>query len=349
MYIKKLHACFHVSSILKFILLSQTSLLLYMSSAAIAAQISTSVGSSPDQWHYAEQGIMGTVVSIKIQHHDKNTARNISQEIFALMWDINNEMSNYKSDSLLSKINQQAHKHPLKITDRLFGIIQKSLYYSQISGGAFDITVGTIGQHYDYRKKQRPKEDLINKKIKFVSYKNIKLNNLEKTIFIDNKYASLDLGGIAKGYAIAQAVEILKKNNIRNAYISAGGDSYALGSKDNRPWYVAIKNPRDNKNNIILPVSDVAISTSGDYERFFIEDNIRYHHIINPETGHSASKSVSVTVIGDSPEDTDALSTTLFVLGEKKGLELINKIDGFDAIYVYPDGKMSFSNGLKRE
>ena len=98
-----------------------------------------------------------------------------------------------------------------------------------------------------------------------------------------------------------------------------------------------------------MPVSNIAISTSGDYERYFEEDNVRYHHIINPATGRSAVKSVSVTVLGRSSVDTDALSTTLFVLGEKKGIELINQIDGYDAVYVYPDGRMTFSKGLKRE
>jgi thiamine biosynthesis lipoprotein len=265
------------------------------------------------------------------------------------MWDINNEMSNYSADSLLSKINQQAHRMPVKISGRLFGLIAKSLYYSRLSSGAFDITVGTIGQHYDFRKKIKPSDNVISDKLKYVSYKNIKLDNKKKTIFISNKYAQLDLGGIAKGYAIAQAIKILKNYKIGSAYISAGGDSYAIGKKNNRPWYVAIKNPRKGDNNIILPVSNTAISTSGDYERYFEKDNVRYHHIINPVTGHSAKKSVSVTVIGESPVDTDALSTTLFVLGEKKGIELIDTIEGYEAVYVYPDGKMTFSKGLKRE
>ncbi|MEJ2142509.1 MAG: FAD:protein FMN transferase [Gammaproteobacteria bacterium] len=281
--------CFDVNNIFKILAFCYLSLplVLGVTTSSSAAEHSHPDSNSEIPWFYAEQGIMGTVVSVKLQHPDKKIAQKISQDIFALMWDINNEMSNFEPDSLLSKINQHAHKHPLKITDRLFGIT--------------------------------------------------------------NEHASIDLGGIAKGYAISQALKILQQNAIKNAYITAGGDSYALGSKNGRPWYIAIKNPRDGKNNIILPVSGVAISTSGDYERFFIEDNIRYHHIINPATGHSATKSVSVTVIGPSPEDTDALSTTLFVLGEKKGLELINTIDGYDAIYVYPDGKMSFSNGLKRE
>lgn len=346
MYYKKLYACINVkySSHTPFL----SVLLLYLLSSLLSVTAaSKDVPGVP--WHYAEQGIMGTVITIKFQHADKKIAHQASQEVFKLMWDINNEMSNYKSDSLLSKINKTAHIKPVKISDRLFGLITKSLYYSRISNGAFDITVGTIGQHYNFRKKERPTDTLINEKLKYVSYKNIQLDPTNKTIFINNKYAQLDLGGIAKGYAIALAIELLKKYKIKNAYISAGGDSYAIGTRNNRPWHIAIKNPRKGENNIIIPVSDIAISTSGDYERYFEEDNVRYHHIINPTTGHSAKKSVSVTVLGNSPVDTDALSTTLFVLGEKKGIELIDQIDGYDAIYVYPNGKMTFSNGLKRE
>ena len=346
MYFKKLYACINVNCGRYIPFLG--ALILYLASAASYAT-TPSVSAPDSSWHYAEQGIMGTVISVKLQHENKKIAHQVSREIFDLMWDINNEMSNYKADSLLTKINNNAHVKPIKISDRLFGLIAKSLYYSRLSNGAFDITVGTIGQHYNFRKKKRPSQDLISDKLKYVSFKNIKLDEKNKTIFLTNKYARLDLGGIAKGFAIAESVKIIKKNKIKNAYISAGGDSYAIGSRFNRPWHVAIKNPRKGENNIILTVSNIAMSTSGDYERYFEEKNVRYHHIINPVTGHSAKKSVSVTVMGKSPVDTDALSTTLFVLGEKKGIELINKIDGYDAIYVYPDGKMTFSDGLKRE
>ncbi len=342
MYFKQLCTCFKDIFNLFLVILG---LLTY--SPAYAAKASEKASS--EAWHYAEQGIMGTLIRVKLQHPDSTFAKQVQREIFGVMWDINNEMSHYKPDSLLSKINQQAHIKPIKISDRLFGLIEKSLYYSRLSDGAFDITIGTIKQHFDFRNKKHASDKIVKENIKAVNFKNIVLDKKNKTIFLNQKNIKLDLGGIANGYAIAKAVNVLKKHKIKNAYISAGGDSYAFGSKDNRPWFIAIKNPRSGKNNIVLPVSNLAISTSGDYERYFIEDNVRYHHIINPTTGQSAKKSVSVTVLGKSPIDTDALSTTLFVLGEKKGIELINKIDGYDAVYVYPNGKMTFSDGLERE
>lgn len=346
MYFKQLCTCINGNHGLLLLILGISALALLSTPIYALNKADTT---SDETWHYAEQGIMGTLITVKLQHTDPSIAKNITKEIFSLMWDINNEMSNFKPDSLLSKINREASQKPVIISPRLFGLIEKSLYYSRLSGGAFDITVGTIKQHFNFRERKRPSESVIRDKIDSVNYRNIKLDNNNKTIFINNKDARIDLGGIAKGYAIAQAIEILKKHGIKNAYISAGGDSYALGNRNDRPWFVAIKHPRKGKNNIVLPMSNLAVSTSGDYERYFMEGDVRYHHIINPVTGHSATKSVSVTVLGESPVDTDALSTTLFVLGEKKGLELINKLDGYDAIYVYPDGKMSFSDGLQRE
>ena len=240
---------------------------------------------SGEAWHYAEQGIMGTLITVKVQHTDSNIAKQAQRDVFGVMWDINNEMSHFKADSLLSKINQQAHIKPIKITDRLFGLIEKSLYYSKVSNGAFDITIGSIKKHFNFREKIRPSEETVKNNLKAINYNNIKLDKKNKTIFLTDKRAQLDLGGIAKGYAIAESIKVLKKYQIKNAYLSAGGDSFAIGTKDKRPWLIAIKNPRDGKNNIVLPVSDLAISTSGDYERYFIEDNVRYHHIINPATG----------------------------------------------------------------
>lgn len=350
MFFRQLYTYFNVDYIVKGLFSLKYSLFLTLFLIVDSYTVAMSADNTSNaDWHYAEQGIMGTIVTVKLQYPDKNIARKISKEIFSLMWDINNEMSNYKDDSLLSKINHAAHKHPVKITDRLYRIIDRSLYFSELSGGAFDITVGTVGKYYDFRKKKKPDSETITKNLANISYKNIKLNKNNKTIYISNQYANIDLGGIAKGYAIEQALKVLERYKIKNAYISAGGDSYALGNKNNRPWFIAIKDPRGKNNNLIIPVTNIAISTSGDYERYFIEDDTRYHHIINPKTGLSAKKSVSVTVIGKSPLDTDALSTTLFVLGEKKGIALINKIKGYDAIFVYPSGKVTYSNGLKRE
>ncbi|MGD9390182.1 MAG: FAD:protein FMN transferase, partial [Thioalkalispiraceae bacterium] len=324
MYFKQLYACPRSFSALISTLLSAILI-------CTALPVLASAKTSTNNWYHAEQAIMGTRISIDLQHPDPFVANQAIEDVFKLMWDINNEMSNYKPDSLLSIVNQEAGIRPIKVPERLFSLLEKSIYFSELSNGAFDITVGTIGQYYDFRLKQKPSEQQIQNNLDKINYKAIILDNKNKTVRFSNKYVKLDLGGIAKGFAVQKGIEIIQGHGISNAYLSAGGDSYAIGTKNRKPWFIAIKDPRHDKNNIAIPVSNLAISTSGDYERFFIEDEKRYHHILNPDTGRSAKKSVSVTVLGSSPTDTDALSTTLFVLGERDGLKLINKIEGYDA------------------
>ena len=161
------------------------------------------------------------------------------------------------------------------------------------------------------------------------------------------KTPKIDLGGIAKGYAVDNGIKILQTCGIQNALVSAGGDSRILGDKKGRPWVMGVRHPRDkNKVVVSIPLSDSAISTSGDYERYFIEGDKRYHHIIKPSTGQSADLTWSASVLANNAVTSDALSTTLFVLGTEKALELINTLDDIEAIVIDTKGKMFYSSGL---
>ena len=158
----------------------------------------------------------------------------------------------------------------------------------------------------------------------------------------------IDLGGIAKGYAVDRAIEIAKRCGIDEALISAGGDSKILGKKQGRPWIIGIQHPRKkNEMALVLPLSDTAISTSGDYERFFIRDGQRIHHIINPSTGKSATVTWSATVTGPDAITTDALSTTIFVLGAIKGIALIETLENIDAVIIDNEGNVHYSSGFQ--
>ena len=162
----------------------------------------------------------------------------------------------------------------------------------------------------------------------------------------------IDLGGIAKGYAVDRAAEILKRMGIHHATVSAGGDSRLLGDKLGQPWMVGIKNPRPTSKQdaviTLLPLADSAISTSGDYERFFFDQKSgeRIHHILNPKTGKSASEVMSVTILGPKGLDTDPLTKCVWISGVKKGLALINSLPGFDAVIIDKNGKVFYSQGL---
>ena len=157
------------------------------------------------------------------------------------------------------------------------------------------------------------------------------------------------MGGIAKGYAVKNCLAILASAGIEHGLVSAGGDTGLLGDRKGRPWLVGIKHPRaSDKTAVHLPLSNEAISTSGDYERYFIEDEVRYHHIINPKTGKSAQQVVSVSVIGQDPTYVDALSTTLFVLGLEQGMAFINNLPDYEAIIIDNQQKLHFSLGLQQ-
>lgn len=291
---------------------------------------------------------MGTAIHVELWHTNKLTAEKNIQRVIAEMHRIDSLMSPYKINSELSLINQQAAKHPIKISSELFSLIQKSISISKLSNGAFDITFSSVGQFYDYRKNRTPTTNEITKNLKKINYKNIKLSKKNKTIFFTQTGTRIDLGGIAKGHAVDNAINILLGNGITQAMVSAGGDTRIIGDKGGRPWYVGIRHPRDkNKSAVILPLSQTAISTSGDYERYFIKDNIRHHHIIKPSTGDSARDLRSVSILGEDSTTVDALSTTVFILGLNKGMKLISNLPNTEAIIIDNNGLMHYSTGLQ--
>lgn len=290
---------------------------------------------------------MGTAIHVELWHTNKKIAEKNIQRVISEMRRIDSLMSPFKKNSELSYINNQAAKHPVKISSELFNLIQQSLKISKLSKGAFDITFASVGQFYDYRKKLQPTKKELASNLKKINYKHIKLNKKNQTIFFTQPGTKIDLGGIAKGHAVDRSIEILQSNGITQAMVSAGGDTRIIGDKGGRPWYVGIRHPRDkNKSAVILPLSQTAISTSGDYERYFIKDNIRHHHIIKPSTGDSARELRSVSILGDQSTIVDALSTTVFILGLKKGMKLISELPNTEAIIIDNNGQIFYSVGL---
>jgi len=256
-------------------------------------------------------------------------------------------MSPFKPDSELSKINQQASGHPVTISAELFSLLEKSEYYSKLTQGAFDISFSSVGYLYDYRAHKRPNESQKKNLTAQINYQSIRLDKSKKTVKFDSSKIRIDLGGIAKGHAVDRCIDILINHGIKNAFVNAGGDSRVIGKKNDRLWYIGIRHPREEGKLIVnLPLEQVAISTSGDYERFFIEDGIRYHHIIDPLTGDSVRNSQSVTILAETSVIADALSTSIFVLGPVKGLALVNDMPDVSAIIIDKNGKMLYSDDL---
>ncbi|MFL0800882.1 MAG: FAD:protein FMN transferase [Agarilytica sp.] len=303
-------------------------------------------------WLSDTQAIMGTEVTVTAWHDKEAVLAQALRDVMAEMHRIDASLSPYKPESELSLTNRNAPLAPFTISDELAFLIDKSLYFGRLSRGAFDITFASVGRYYDYRKKQAPEDQKREALLSAIDYQHVKLNKQKQTLFFTDPHVYIDLGGMAKGYAVDRAADILKSAGVTNATVSAGGDSRVIGDKRGRPWIIGIKNPRqkagESETVIRMPLENVAVSTSGDYERFFIEEGSgeRIHHILNPRTGSSAKGVVSVTILGDLGVDTDPLSTTVFVLGVEKGLALVNSLNGFDCVIIDSFGKTHYSSGL---
>ena len=306
-------------------------------------------GYANSEWQSENAAIMGTTIRVELWHPDSEVRKEGIAMVLNEMERVNRLMSPYIKDSQLSELNDNAFKQPVKVDEDLFQLIQKSIEFSELTNGAFDITFASVGYLYNYRKQHKPSEEKIAKAKTYVNYKNLILNDTQRTVSFAQKGVKIDLGGIAKGYAVDQAIHHLKELEIEHALISAGGDTRLLGDRKGRPWLVGIKDPANTEKVIaMLPLQNEALSTSGDYERFFIEDGVRYHHIIHPDTGKSASEVRSASIIGANTITTDALSTSVFVLGVKAGLELLNTLENVEGVIVDQQGKLFYSKGLTK-
>jgi thiamine biosynthesis lipoprotein len=261
---------------------------------------------------------------------------------------IDRQMSRYREDSEVSRVNRNAMDGPVSVGPELFRILQKAREVSELSDGAFDISFGSVGYLYDYRKRQKPADDEIDQRLPSVDYRDVVLNPDGQTVAFRKSGTRIDLGGIAKGYAVDAGIELLKEQGIRHARLSAGGDMRLLGDKRGKPWIVGIRDPRsEDRNVLVMPLAEVAISTSGDYQRFFFDEaGERVHHILSPATGKPARGIQSVTILGTDALTTDGLSTAIFVLGADRGLTLINRLSGIDAVIVDEHRQVHFSSGL---
>ena len=307
------------------------------------------------QWFKNSFQVMGTQAHVEFWLDDTAIeidlkGKKLITAVQAEMKRIDNQMSPYKEASELSVINRNAGISAVSISKELFDLLSVAQDISILSAGAFDITYASVGYQYDYRKHQRPNKKAISRSIKAIDYSAISLNKAHSTVRFASSDVKIDLGGIAKGYAVKQCLLLLQKAGVKHALVSAGGDTALLGDRRGRAWQVGIKHPRaEDKTAVLLPLSNEAISTSGDYERYFIEDGVRYHHIINPKTGDSARKVVSVSVIGKDATYVDALSTTVFVKGLQEGMNLINKLTGYEAIIIDNQQTLHFSMGLQQQ
>ena len=299
------------------------------------------------EWYSDKRAIMGTAVSVELWADDEASAAAAIEAVMQEMVHIDQSMSPYIETSELALINREAARHPVKISAEMFYLLKTALHYSQISDGAFDISFASVGYMYDYRNHIEPDEAQIQKQLSAIDYRSIKLDAGNSTVHFLKPGMRIDLGGIAKGYAVDKGADVLLARGIRHAIVTAGGDSRIIGDRRGRPWMVGVKDPRiGNKEAVVLPLENTALSTSGDYERYFMDGDRRVHHILNPRTGKSATGIRSVSVLAPRGIDTDALTKPLFILGVERGMRIIDRIPGVDAIVIDDQGQLFYSKNL---
>ena len=319
---------------------------------------------------------LGTLCSVNLYEQG---SENLYSEIFDRIRETENLMSVNIPSSDISRINAAAGITPVHIHEETFNVIKNAVYFAQISGGAFDPSIGPIVSLWgigndDSRRagnfasntvnftasSRIPDREKIEELLPLVNWRNIELYEDTGSVFLTQAGMALDLGAIAKGYAADEVVKIVEKAGIKRALIDLGGNIIAAGiKKDKKPWRVGIQSPDEARGEAIgylqittktalaeqsLPVKTIV--TSGTYERFFEEDGIRYHHIFDPSLGYPVKNGiVSVTVIADISRDADALSTAAFVLGYEKGSALIESAAGAQAVFVFEDRSIRLTSG----
>lgn len=262
-------------------------------------------------------------------------------------------MTTWRPDSEVSRINAAAGKGAVEVSQETYDVIAESIHASEISQGTFDITFESLHGlwKFDEDLDPHPPTDAdIKAKLSLLGYRHIKLDAKKRSVAIDREGTKIGLGGIAKGYAVDKASAVLRSAGLTSFFVQAGGDLYTSGRKpDGSEWLAGVRDPRgrDGDYFVMLPVSDHAFSTAGDYERSYIVGNKRYHHIIDPRTGYPATASRSVTVWAPTAFQADEIDDAVFILGPEKGLELVESIDGVAAVIVDAKNNVYVSKRLE--
>ena len=310
-----------------------------------------SCSSSPKQIFRETRTSMYTVVSFTVVSSSENQAKTAINASFDELDRVGALLNFYSESSEVSQINKNAGERPVSVSRETLDIIEKAIFVSEMTDGAFDVTVGPLVKLWDLKKQVIPEKRAVDEMMKRVGYKNIIIDKASSSVFLKLKGAQIDLGGIEKGYAVDKVADVLHRNGITSGVISVGGEIRAMGTKpDGTPWRIGVQNPRQKSDDdqviATLELSNKALSTSGDYVRYFEKDGVRYHHLMDPKTGYPSTQCGSATIVADDNTTTDGFSK-LFVLGPEKGLAVAQKL-GFDVLFIDCKGNVVMSPQLKK-
>jgi thiamine biosynthesis lipoprotein len=291
--------------------------------------------------------LMGTQIEVMLLAHYKAESFG---EVFRIFREINAEMSEWQDTSSIAAINRLVGQQPVKISRNLFALLRRSIEIGDLTNGAFDITWAAMWGLWKFTAPnlRKPTTAEIQKRLPLIDYRKLQLDETQQTAYLPTVGMKIGLGAIAKGYALNMAAGRLRQQGIRNFLISAGGQIYADGTRRGQAWRIGIRNPRGAADDFFatLHITNTSVSTSGDYERFFIAQNQRYHHILDPRTGLPSRYLRSATVICQDAALADALSTAFMVLPPSQSLAIIQKIPQVQAILVDQKSQVILSHNI---
>jgi len=297
-----------------------------------------------------ELGAMGTTLELRAIGPDAERLESALEAAVLEIQRVEDVMTDWRP-SPLTKLNDAAGTGPHAVPAELARLVARALELGRLSDGAFDVTYAGAGKLWDFKRDPPllPDPAAIERALRVVDYRRVSVDLEANTVELPAG-ARIGLGGIAKGYGVDRAMQVLMDHGVRHALVNAGGDLKALGRKFDEPWEIAIRHPRDRERVIAaLPVSNTCVVTSGDYERFFEHEGKRYHHILDPRTGYPSQGCMSATVVAPDAAFADALATALCVLDPVEGMELVERLDRVEALLVDLDGEVTFSSGLAQD
>lgn len=303
--------------------------------------------------HNKEIKLMGCHFEITAIHENPQKAWDAINAGIEEITRIEELISSWDKHSQTSAINRNAGIRPVKVDQELFDLIARSIKISKITDGAFDISFASIEKLWKFDGSQTtlPAPEAIAKSIAKIDYRNILLDKKERTVFLKEKGMRIGFGGIGKGYAANRAKKLMQEMGIQSGLVNASGDLISWGEPEKGSlWPVAISDPK-NKDAAIawLDIGEMAVVTSGDYEKYITVDGKRYAHIIDPRTGYPTTGIKSVTVVCHNTELADALATSVFVLGKSAGLDLINQLTGIECLIITDEDELITSENLPME
>jgi len=296
---------------------------------------------------------MGSALDISVVAPEGPAVRAALADAFAAVDRMDTLMSVWKPGSDILRLNDAAGKGPVPVSQEVLDALQRGIQAGDWTDGKFDITFGALSGLWRFDAQNEsdriPDRAEVARRLPLIDYRQVEVDPAEGTAFLKTAGMSAHLGGIGKGYAVDKAAAILRQAGFEHFLIQFGGDMFAAGLRDGRPWSVGLRDPRGPETRVFasLGLVNEAFSTSGDYERFFISGGRRYHHILDPDTGEPARGSRSVAIMARDSTTADVLSTGVFVLGPQRGMALVERLPDVEAVIVTDSNQVLVSSGLR--